>query len=279
MSEILQDFTPESLIQAIEANTIGSFLTWTKWPRLELHQYADEIWIAADIPYFLFNVTLQPGNASAKPDSVIDAAIRRARSRKVPMGWWVGPSNPFPDIGQRLEAKGLFHTATLTGMAVDLQTLDETAATPSRFTISEVKDADTLATWCQIMTEVSEFPDFARSAWLEMYQGIGIIDDPRWRLYLGSHNGTAVSTSALFLGAGVAGIHSVTTLPQFRGRGFGHIMTHSPLLDARSQGYRVGVLFSSEMAVSIYRRLGFQEYGRGEIYLWQMPEEECKLES
>ncbi len=274
MSKILQDFAPLSVILAIEANTIESFLTWTKWDRLELHQNADEIWIAADIPYFLFNVTLQPGNASAKLDSVIDAAISRAKSRKVPMGWWVGPSNPFPNMGQRLEAKGFSHAATLTGMAVDLQTLGETESKPYGFTISEVKDADALVTWCQIMTEVSEFPDFAQSAWLEMYQNIGIIDDPRWRLYLGSHNGTAVSTSQLFLGAGVAGIHAVTTIPGFRGRGFGHAMTHSPLLGARSQGYRVGVLFSSEMAVNIYHRLGFQEYGRGEIYLWQLPEVE-----
>ena len=44
----------------------------------------------------------------------------------------------------------------------------------------------------------------------------------------------------------------------------------SPLIDARRDGYEIGVLFSSEMAVGIYRNLGFQEYGTGYIYLWQV---------
>ena len=274
MSEVLRDFVSSSLIGAIEANTRESFLTWTKWAKLELHQDAGELWIAADIPYFIFNLVLQAENDSAEPGPVIDAAISRARSRQVPMGWWVGPFNPFPGMGQLLEARGLFHAATLTGMAVDLLTLDETASMPPGFTISEVTDAEHLETWCRIMTDVSEFPDFAQTAWLEMYQDIGIIDNPQWRLYMGTQNGTAVSTSALFLGAGVAGIHAVTTLPEYRGRGIGHAMTHSPLLDARSQGYRVGVLYSSEMAVNIYRKLGFQEYSQGDIYVWQMPDGE-----
>ena len=49
-------------------------------------------------------------------------------------------------------------------------------------------------------------------------------------------------------------------------------MTLSPLIDARRKGYAIGALFSSEMAVGIYRNLGFQEYGKGNIYLWQESE-------
>ncbi|PKB64596.1 MAG: hypothetical protein BZY80_02410 [SAR202 cluster bacterium Io17-Chloro-G2] len=274
MSKEFLDFTPSSLIGAIEANTRESFLTWTKWSKLELHQDAGEIWIASEIPYFIFNLVLQAETPSAGPETVIEAAIAKARSRQVPMGWWVGPSNPFPGMSQLLEAKSFFHAATLTGMAVDLRTLNETASVPPGFTISEVTNAGDLGTWCRIMSDVSEFPGFVKTAWLEMYQEIRIIDNPQWRLYLGTHNGTAVSTSALFLGAGVAGIHGVTTLPEFRGRGIGQAMTKSPLLDARNQGCQVGVLYSSEMAVNIYRKLGFQVYGQGDIYVWQMPERE-----
>ena len=46
-------------------------------------------------------------------------------------------------------------------------------------------------------------------------------------------------------------------------------MTYTPLLGPRTEGYRVGVLFSSEMAVDIFRNIGFQEYGQGNIYMWQ----------
>ena len=34
-------------------------------------------------------------------------------------------------------------------------------------------------------------------------------------------------------------------------------------------------LFSSEMAVDIYRKIGYQEYGVGNIYMWQ-PEEDSQ---
>ena len=134
--------------------------------------------------------------------------------------------------------------ATLTGMAMELQTLAEPASLPPGFTISTVKDGESLETWCQLMASVSEFPDFAAEAWLDMYRGMEIVDDPLWSLYLGSFQGKPVSTPALFLGAGVAGIHGVTTLPDYRGNGIATAMTYPPLLAAREQGYRMGVLFS-----------------------------------
>ena len=157
MNEILREFAPSSLIGAIETNTIESFLTWTKWDKLALRQDGDDLWIESEIPFFIYNLVLRSDGASAGPESVIDAAISRATSRKVPMAWWVGPSDPVPDMGQRLEMKGFFHAATLNGMAVDLQALVEPASMPQGFTISKVNDSEDLETWCQIMTEVSEF--------------------------------------------------------------------------------------------------------------------------
>ena len=259
------------MVAAIEDNTIESIRSWTKWSRLHLHQDPDVLWTSSEIPYFIFNMVLSV-SPSAEPLGVIDAALSQAKERKVPIAWWVGPSNSIPDLAKSLEDKGLARGAELAGMAVDLHTLDEKASVPRGFTLSKVSDRDALATWCRIMTAVSQFPDFASLAWLEMYQDMGILDDPQWHLYLGNIDGKPVGTSGLFLAHGVAGIHGVVTIPEFRGRGVGTAMTLSPLIDARRKGYEIGVLFSSEMAVGIYRRLGFQEYGKGYIYLWQESE-------
>jgi len=278
MHNILQDMNPPALKQSIEANTIESFKSWGKWARLEHQQDPEVAWTASDIPFFLFNVVLglvpRSGMTAEASLKAVVTATTRARTRNLPMGWWVGLTNPDPGLGQLLEDQGWFHPATLTGMAVELQTLTAPASLPSGLTISTVKDEESLETWCQIMTSVSEFPDFAAEAWLDMYRGMEIIDDLRWSLYLGSFEGKPVSTSALFLGAGVAGIHAVTTLPEYRGKGIATAMTYPPLLAAREQGYRIGVLFSSEMAIDIYRKIGFQEYGEGDIYMWQ-PEEDA----
>jgi len=77
-----------------------------------------------------------------------------------------------------------------------------------------------------------------------------------------------VATSLLFLAAGVAGIYAVSTIPEARRKGIGAFMTQYPLVQARSKGYKIGVLQSSKVGVGVYRSLGFQEYCKISEYLW-----------
>ena len=70
------------------------------------------------------------------------------------------------------------------------------------------------------------------------------------------------------LGAGVAGLSSVATVPEARRQGIGTAVTLHLLEQARAMGYRIGVLFSSDMAVGVYRKLGFREYRKGSFYVW-----------
>ena len=177
------------------------------------------------------------------------------------------PSTQPADLGERLEAKGFNHAATLQGMAANLLTLDESLPKPRALTIEPVSESEALKTWCQVMTAVNEFPESA-DHWFEMYTAMGLGTDMPWRHYLASLDGTAVATSSLFLGAGVAGIHSVATVPDARREGIGTEVTLEPLREARRLGYRVGTLFSSEMAVNLYRRIGFREYCEANLYLW-----------
>jgi ribosomal protein S18 acetylase RimI-like enzyme len=77
----------------------------------------------------------------------------------------------------------------------------------------------------------------------------------------------------LFNGAGVASVYAVATLPAARGQGIGGAITLMPLLEAREMGYRYGVLFSSEMGVSVYERIGFRlTDARVNRYLWRNPD-------
>lgn len=74
----------------------------------------------------------------------------------------------------------------------------------------------------------------------------------------------------LFNGAGVVSVYAVATLPAVRGRGIGAAITLKPLLLARDQGYRHGILFSSEMGVPVYERIGFRLTDvRINRYLWR----------
>jgi len=108
-----------------------------------------------------------------------------------------------------------------------------------------------------------EFEDI----WYDFF--VEAIFDMRFRTYLALLNGQPVGTSQLFLSAGVAGIYNVTCIPEARGQGIGAAVTLAPLLQARKLGYRISILQASQRGYSVYRRLGFQDFGKLSVYLWE----------
>jgi predicted acetyltransferase len=67
----------------------------------------------------------------------------------------------------------------------------------------------------------------------------------------------------------VAGIYNVTCIPEARGQGIGSAITLAPLLKARELGYQIGILQASQRGYNVYRRLGFQDFGKLSLYLWE----------
>lgn len=61
--------------------------------------------------------------------------------------------------------------------------------------------------------------------------GLGL--NTPYRSYVAYWDGKPVSTAAVLFGTEVAGIYTIATLPEARGKGFGAAVTLAPLLDAR----------------------------------------------
>jgi GNAT superfamily N-acetyltransferase len=257
------------LVRAIETNAIEQFpLLSADLPQIEVHHEPDMLWVITDVPHPYLNCVLRAQLAPDNVDARISATLAHFRSRRLPMTWRVGPSTQPADLGTHLTKHGLTYKGDTVGMAVDLLALSEELPAPSGLTIERVGDLEALEKWVHPVAISFGHTEAVAKTLFDVYASLGFGQHLPFRLYVGLLEGEVVAASRLFLAAGVAGIHGLATLREARRQGIGTAMTLAPLLEARSMGYRIGVLRAAPMGLGLYRRLGFEEYCRISIYTW-----------
>jgi GNAT superfamily N-acetyltransferase len=231
----------------------------------------------------VWNTRLAEGDVEA----AVDETIAWFKTRGAPyFFWWTDDGTRPIDLGARLEARGLLSmegqqkalaggiVQTAAGAPVMAMRLADADArmletVPSGFRIVEVADATALRDFQRVFVETYQIPQWAGEAWGTAAEAFGIGRSP-WRIFVGYLDGEAVATNMLFCGAGVASVYAVATLPSARRRGIGAAITLKPLLDARDEGWRYAVLFSTEEGQPVYRRIGFADTGwHINRYLWR----------
>ncbi len=170
--------------------------------------------------------------------------------------WWMEPHLQRSDWEPLLSKHGFRFSDDTPGMAADLQALNEPAQTVDGLEVRVVADEESLRTWTHIFASGYGLPDEWENDIYTLWWKLGL--GYPLRNFIGYLNDKPVATSCLFFGAGVAGVYSVSTLPEVRGKGIGAAVTLRPLLNARDMGSRIGVLQSSEMGYNIYKKLGFK---------------------
>ena len=270
MDDILQDLSPTSLVNAIEENLFSWIPLFGRIWEARVHDPPGVKRSISDIPLSLFNSIMDAQLEQEKVDSTIQYIVSDARSRNVPLLWWVGPSTHPADLVKYLGKFGFAVDDASSGMAVALEDLIESLPVPAGFSITHAQDDASWWEWCRTMMVGFEAPaakvEFAVNSWHYL---ISRVNPVTTRAYIGWLNGKPVATSLLQLGGGVAGIYAVSTIPEARRKGLGAQVTLYPLLQARALGYKAGILQASEMGFGVYRSLGFQEYCRINSYLWR----------
>lgn len=269
MSEELQDFSPQVLEKAIENNIIEQYpLAFSSLPQFNMHQTDDFVWYTTNIPHPYFNCVLRARFIRDKIDSQIEAILSEFRSHNMPLTWSVGPTSLPPDLGFHLSAQGLSHVKDEVGMALDLKMLRNDLSPPAKLNIMRVVNEKMLREWFRIVNVSFGYPYDVAELLFDLYVRVSLNLHQAWQLYIGYFNRKPVGASRLFLGAGVAGIYHVATIPESRNQGIGTAMTLEPLREARSMGYRIGVLRAAKMAKGVYERLGFKEYCLFHFYVY-----------
>lgn len=267
MQDILSDFSTPTLARAIKANWTEYYYFLGRSPSAEFYDGPHLTWLLTGIPDTFNNVVLKTRLPPDGAGELISQALTHFRSRNVKrLSWWTEAGAQETELGKELVAHGLTFEEGGTGMAVDLA-LPKDLPTPTGLTIAPVENKETLKQWAHVVNIGFGLPIWSERIWFDLFADL-VFDLPL-RNYLAVLNGKPVGTSQLFLGAGVAGIYNVTCVPEARGQGVGGAVVLAPLLEARNLGFRISILQASHLGYGVYRRLGFQDYGKLGNYHWE----------
>jgi GNAT superfamily N-acetyltransferase len=270
--EVMTDTSPTGMSAAIADGLEACFLLLATAPGGESHK-TDGITVAfTGLPFFLFNgvfrTRLDVHLPAPELDRRIGEVVTYLRSRGVPFGWSVLPDDYPPDLQARLVASGFAPAGEQPGMAIALDQLGPAPQSPEGIAVAEVTDMEGIGVHMHLVASGSGLPPDFERAFLTLLQRLPFGPGKPIRYFLASEQGEPVGTSLVVLSGRVAGIFSVATVPQARGRGVGTLVTDLALRAAREEGHRIAILESSQMGYNVYRRIGFEEYCRIEHYAW-----------
>lgn len=257
MAKVFADLSADALSRVSEDHFFDSLTCFSVLPDVEVHQADDMIRVVSPgIPNFLTNAVFRCRLSADNMEAVIAETNEYFYSRGVVPHWRLCPGDLPSDLEAHLAKQGLSLEAEEPAMAVDLEKLNQDLRAPDGFRVERVTDAATLKEKNVIISQFRAGRSLG-TLLVDLFSAYGFDSDSGWQHYIGVLNRKPVSCSSAFYATGVAGIYMVATLPEARRQGIGSATTLQALLDARDRGYRVGVLQSSEMGYTVYRRLGF----------------------
>ena len=202
-------------------------------------------------------------------NELIESTLAHFRSLNIRKLTWLAEEGVLAaEIKNHLLAdRSTFSESFSREMAADLMALPEDLPLPTGLEIVPVDNGETLRQWIHVASIGFDVLEEYEKVWYDFF--VEAVFDPPFRTYLALLDGVPVGTSQLFLSAGVAGIYNVTCIPEARGQGIGAAITLAPSLAARGMGYRIAILQASDLGARVYRRLGFQDFGKRCVYLWE----------
>lgn len=268
------DTSDLGLIEAIAADQVAARITGPEI-KVEEHLDPDVSWAVAPLADPFRNVVLGARFTDEAADGRIADIVARYRQAGTSFVWWVSPFDEPHDLGVRLSAAGLILEGTAPAMAADLADVPLDEPPPAELEVVPVTDAATLDEFLHVIAadwlewtdgEHTEVQRRTLAAWRTQIPP-KLAGEPVPLRWIGRVGGTVVATSRINIGAGVAGLYAISTLPAHRGHGYGRAMTIAALRAARSIGYRIGVLQSSDLGYGVYRRLGFRDLFSYGVYV------------
>lgn len=244
-------------IAAIEEALVAQWSMFGHAPGGVWHEADDLVWTEAPVPQLPYNAVLRTRLESGDTRR-IDDVIAHFRRRGVQFMWIDHPTAEPQDLAERLKASRLSLVENVTGMSLDLASWQDPGPCKGQIRYREVSTESDLDAFEKLMVEYWELPQESRSfafrvsrwAYETKVPGVRWLafreDEPIGKAYLSLVG--LEDTAAIF---------GVYVRPDARGKGVAQTLNELAIRCAVDLGMKRVVLHSSEMAVNVYRRLGF----------------------
>jgi ribosomal protein S18 acetylase RimI-like enzyme len=256
MSQPPNDTT--TILQALEQNL------WSYWSRFgrgegcALHDEHGALRFETPVPLLPYNFVIRFSRTEGV-DEHLDRLFEAYRRRRVPFLWLVHPSARPHDLDLRLSQRGFREVEVLHGMWMMLDHLPAEPAVPEGFELRQVQSASDLDGLLDLVSWRWEVPAEHQAQLARMAAAFDLgAPTSAVRCWIAWQDGRPVSKLVMNCDAGSAGIFAVATRPEVRGRGLARALTIKALAAAHRDGYRIGILHSSDMAKRLYEDIGFR---------------------
>lgn len=242
---------------------------WSQLGRLPggtLHREDGLVWFETPVRHLPYNGVVRTRLAEPAADAAIARVLGSARERGAELWWVAHPSATPRDLGARLAAAGMRPVERMNFMALDLAGWEPLPAPPGvTFEVAEGEVAT--REYTSLTFSYWDIPEDEHAAVAALHRAIlpGRFAGAR---FLARLDGRAVGKAYLSLPGppGVASLYGMSVVPEARGRGVAAGLTAAMVAHALELGCHRAVLHATDVAVGVYRRVGFARCATAPVY-------------
>jgi ribosomal protein S18 acetylase RimI-like enzyme len=235
-------------------------------PRGEVRELHGVSIASAAVTFQMFNASFLSAPVSSEADLTQRILLASLHFETRGQEWACWVCDDWMDQRTRRRSRALFqkhglrHSVSLPGMVAE-RILPPVKRLPD-IEVRRVCDAATREAFCSIGSVCFHVPH----AWFcEVFNSGTVWDD--FAAYVGYVNGLPVSTAAIVMGSGVAGVYNVATLPGYQRHGYGEAVMRFALEDARkNHGIERTILQSTPAGLHLYERMGYRTITAVAVY-------------
>jgi len=186
--------------------------------------------------------------------------------RNLPFWWWVFPSTRSETAERLLREEGLPFIKSTPCMVADLAFVTGTSTPDPPLNVICVENRHDRDLWEAVSFSGFGFTPDTKQQYHRFVTAFDSGGNSHYKLLLGRIGENAVATAMLFMENDLSGIYFLTTSADKRRQGIGLAMTQAAMQAAKNYGARFAVLQSSPEGYRVYRRAGFEECCRIDVY-------------